>query len=77
MTPKPTTSTYLKSARQVKATTSITRYHDVKFEKKEKTYPVGTIFDIEKVVTYGKITRLLLGNGLYITSNVKYVEKLK
>ncbi|AJA80734.1 DUF5776 domain-containing protein [Levilactobacillus brevis] len=45
--------------------------------RKEKTYPVGTIFDIEKIVPYGKIARLLLGNGLYITSNVKYVEKLK
>ncbi|AYM03552.1 N-acetylmuramoyl-L-alanine amidase [Levilactobacillus brevis] len=70
-------ATYLKAAKQVKAKTSVTRYHDKAFKKKELTFKPGTIFDIASVVGYGKITRLKLGNGLYITSNTDYVKKLK
>lgn len=69
--------TYLTAAKQVKAVTSVTRYHDKAFKKKEKKFEKGTIFDIDKVVKYGKITRLQLGNGLYITSNADYVNKIK
>lgn len=69
--------TYLTAAKQVKAITSVTRYHDKAFKKKEKKFEKGTIFDIDKVVKYGKITRLQLGNGLYITSNADYVKKIK
>lgn len=69
--------TYLTVAKQVKAVTSVTRYHDKAFKKKEKKFEKGTIFDIDKVVKYGKITRLQLGNGLYITSNADYVRKIK
>lgn len=68
---------YLAAAKQVKAITSVTRYHDKAFKKKELTFKAGTIFDIEKVIKYGKITRLQLGNGLYLTSNTDYVKKLK
>ncbi|KRL95584.1 DUF5776 domain-containing protein [Levilactobacillus hammesii] len=70
-------ATCLKAAKQVKAKTSVTRYHDKAFKKKELTFKPGTIFDIAGVVGYGKITRLKLGNGLYITSNTDYVKKLK
>lgn len=70
-------STYLTTVKQVKAITSVTRYHDKAFKKKELRFKPGTIFDIAKVVKYGKITRLRLGNGLYITSNTKFVKKLK
>lgn len=69
--------TYLKAAKQVKAITSVTRYHDKAFKKKELTFKAGTVFDIEKVVKYGNITRLQLGNGLYLTSNTGYVKKVK
>lgn len=69
--------TYLKTAKQVKAITSVTRYHDKAFKKKELTFKAGTIFDIASVVDYRKITRLRLGNGLYITSNMGYVKKIK
>ncbi|MCW3778523.1 N-acetylmuramoyl-L-alanine amidase [Levilactobacillus namurensis] len=69
--------TYLTAAKQVKAITSVTRYHDKAFKKKELRFKPGTIFDIAKIVKYGKITRLKLGNGLYITSNTDYVKKLK
>lgn len=70
-------ATYLKAAKQVKAKTSVTRYLDKAFKKKELTFKPGTIFDIASVVGYGKITRLKLANGLYITSNTDYVKKLK
>ncbi|WP_143463174.1 N-acetylmuramoyl-L-alanine amidase [Levilactobacillus enshiensis] len=70
-------ATYLKAAKQVKAKTNVTRYHDKEFKKKELTFNSGTVFDIASVVSYGKITRLKLGNGLYITSNTDYVKKLK
>lgn len=70
-------STYLTVAKQVKAITSVTRYHDKAFKKKELTFKAGTIFDIEKVVKYGNITRLQLSNGLYLTSNTDYVKKVK
>jgi len=69
--------TYLAAAKQVKAITPVTRYHDKAFKKKEKKFAKGTIFDIDKVVKYGKITRLQLSNGLYITSNTSYVKKTK
>ncbi|WP_024748148.1 DUF5776 domain-containing protein [Levilactobacillus namurensis] len=69
--------TYLAAAKQVKAITSVTRYHDKAFKKKELRFKPGTIFDVAKVVKYGKITRLRLGNGLYITSNTRFVKKLK
>lgn len=69
--------TYLTTAKQVKAITSVTRYHDKAFKKKELTFKAGTVFDIASVVKYGKITRLRLGNGLYITSNTNYVKKVK
>lgn len=69
--------TYLTAAKQVKAITSVTRYRDQAFKKKELTFKAGTIFDVEKVVKYGKITRLQLANGLYITSNTDYVKKVK
>lgn len=70
-------ATYLKAAKQVKAITSVTRYHDRAFKKKERRFAKGTIFDIKSVVSYGKITRLKLANGLYITSNTDYVKKIK
>lgn len=70
-------STYLTAAKQVKAVTSVTRYHDKAFKKKELTFKAGTIFDIASVVKYGKITRLKLGNELYITSNTSYVKRIK
>ena len=69
--------TYLKAAKQVKAKTHVTRYRDKAFQNKELTFEPGTIFDIASVVGYGKITRLKLANGLYITSNADYVKKLK
>lgn len=70
-------ATYLKAVKQVKAKTTVTRYHDKAFKKAEKKFTKGTVFDVESVVSYGKITRLKLGNGLYITSNTDYVKKLK
>lgn len=70
-------ATYLKVAKQVKAKTSVTRYRDKAFKKKERRFASGTIFDIQSVVSFGKITRLKLANGLYITSNTNYVKKLK
>lgn len=70
-------STYLKSVKQVKAKTSVSWYKDKAFKKKSKTFPKGTVFDIDSVVSYGKITRLKLANGMYITSNTNYVKKLK
>lgn len=70
-------ATYLKAVKQVKARTTVTRYHDKAFKKAEKKFTKGTVFDVESVVSYGKITRLKLGNGLYITSNTDYVKKLK
>ncbi|GAB2570931.1 DUF5776 domain-containing protein [Levilactobacillus fujinensis] len=70
-------ATYLKAAKQVKAKTSVTRYYDKAFKKAEKEFAKGTVFDVESVVSYGKITRLKLGNGLYITANADYVKKLK
>ncbi|WP_373880018.1 DUF5776 domain-containing protein [Levilactobacillus brevis] len=69
--------TYLTAAKQVKAITSVTRYHDKAFKKKELTFKAGTVFDIVSVVKYGGITRLKLGNGLYITSNTDYIKKTK
>lgn len=70
-------ATYLKAAKQVKAKTNVTRYRDKAFKKKEHKFAKGTVFDIESVVNYGKITRLRLANGLYITSNTEYIKKLK
>lgn len=70
-------ATYLKAVKQVKAKTNVSRYRDKAFKKKEKKFSKGTIFDIDSVVKYGKITRLKLANGLYITSNTDYVKKLK
>ncbi|KRN01050.1 Lysin [Levilactobacillus senmaizukei DSM 21775 = NBRC 103853] len=70
-------ATYLKTVKQVKAKTNVTRYRDKTFKKKERKFAKGTIFDIDSVVSYGKITRLKLANGLYITSNTEYVKKLK
>ena len=70
-------ATYLKTAKQVKAKTSVSWYRDKAFKKKSKTFPKGTVFDVKSVVKYGKITRLKLANGMYITSNVSYVKKIK
>ncbi|WP_143463214.1 DUF5776 domain-containing protein [Levilactobacillus enshiensis] len=70
-------ATYLKAAKQVKAKTSITRYRDKAFKNKESTFKAGTTFDVASVAKYGKITRLRLANGLYITSNTDYVKKTK
>ncbi|GEO70555.1 hypothetical protein LAC03_24650 [Levilactobacillus acidifarinae] len=70
-------ATYLKAAKQVKARTSITRYRDKAFHKSVDKFPKGQIFDVKRVVKYRKITRLKLANGLYITSNNKFVRKLK
>jgi len=70
-------ATYLKSAKQVKALTSVARYTDKEFKHEKDRFKKGTYFDISSVVSYGKITRLKLGNGLYITSNTDYVKKIK
>lgn len=72
-------ASYIKSAKQVRALTSVSRYHGKVFDKKHKvdTFPSGQYFDVKKVVKYGKITRLQLSNGLYITSNTSYVKKTK
>lgn len=79
-TPKTTSKkkkTYLKTAKQVKAKVDINRYHDKAFKKVESHFKKGTIFDIASVVKYGKITRLKLANGMYITANTDRVKKLK
>lgn len=70
-------SSYIKTVKQVKAKTRVSRYHDKAFKKKADSFPAGTVFDIASVVSYGKITRLKLANGLYITSNTDYVKKTK
>ncbi|WP_261809561.1 GH25 family lysozyme [Levilactobacillus humaensis] len=69
--------TYLKAAKQVQARAGINRYYDTAFKRKENHYKKGTVFDIAKVVKYGKITRLKLANGMYITANASLVKKLK
>ncbi|WP_334427257.1 MULTISPECIES: GH25 family lysozyme [unclassified Levilactobacillus] len=76
---KPKKASYLKSVKQVRALTSVSRYRGKVFDKKHRvdTFPVGQYFDIKKVVKYGKVTRLKLANGMYITSNTKYVKKTK
>ncbi|HIW70998.1 MAG TPA: autolysin [Candidatus Levilactobacillus faecigallinarum] len=74
---KPKKATYLQSAKQVKARTSITRYRDKTFRKPVDKFPKGQIFDVKHVIRYGKITRLKLSNGLYITSNTNYVKRIK
>ncbi len=68
---------YYQSANQVKALTSVSRYKDKGFKQKVDTFPKGTLFDINATVKYGSITRFKLANGLYITSNKKYVKKTK
>lgn len=67
---------YLRQAKRVKAKTSVSRYRDLAFKNKVDTFKPGTLFDVESVVNYKKITRLRLSNGLYITSNTDYVSKL-
>lgn len=69
--------TYLEAAKRVKARTSITRYRDKSFHKPVDKFPKGQIFDIKHVTNYGKITRLKLANGLYITSNTNFVKRVK
>lgn len=68
---------YLKAAKQVQARAGINRYYDTAFKKKENHYKKGTVFDIAKVVKYGRITRLKLANGMYITANESLVKRLK
>lgn len=68
---------YYQNANQVIALTTVSRYADLGFRRKVDTYPKGTVFDIWETVKYGSITRFKLANGLYITSNTKYVKKLK
>lgn len=68
---------YYQHGNQVIALTSVSRYSDLGFRQKVDTYPKGTIFDIWQTVKYGTITRFKLANGLYITSNTKYVKKIK
>jgi len=68
---------YIKAAKQVQARVGINRYYDTAFKKKENHYKKGTVFDIAKVVKYGKITRLKLANGMYITANESLVKRLK
>lgn len=55
--------------KQVKSLKSTGRYDDIKFKKKNASFPKGTYFDVERVVKYGDATRIQLGNGNYISAN--------
>lgn len=53
------------------------RYSDLALTKKGAGYSKGTQFDVEKVVKYGHTSRILLGNGMYISGSKlinKFVE---
>ncbi|WP_461244443.1 DUF5776 domain-containing protein [Secundilactobacillus muriivasis] len=53
------------------------RYSDLALTKKGAGYSKGTQFDVEKVVKYGHTSRILLGNGKYISGSKlinKFVE---
>lgn len=53
------------------------RYSDLALTKKGTGYSKGTQFDVEKVVKYGHTSRILLGNGMYISGSKlinKFVE---
>lgn len=67
---------YRYNPKMIYARTPINRYKDIKFKHKVDHFPAGTVFAIAKVVTYGKITRFQLANGLYITSNRANVNRL-
>lgn len=71
---------YFTPSSKVKVVESVqgtNRYHDVALTKKEKGFSAGTQFEVEKVVKYGHASRILLGNGTYISGSKlinKFVE---
>lgn len=69
-----TPGTKVKVVESVKGTN---RYHDVALTKKEKGFSAGTQFEVEKVIKHGHTSRILLGNGMYISGSKlinKFVE---
>jgi len=63
--------------RVVKSVKGTNKYSDLDFKHKVKGFKTGTEFDVEKVVKHGKITRLQLADGTYISANKlinKFVE---
>ncbi|KJW12885.1 GH25 family lysozyme [Levilactobacillus spicheri] len=60
----------------VYARTVIKRYKDKAFKHVVDSWASGTVFEVAKLVKYGKITRFQLANGLYITSNGSNVNRL-
>lgn len=63
--------------KQVKSLKATGRYDDIKFKKKNASFPKGTYFDVERVVKYGDATRLQLANGDYISANKLINQKTK
>lgn len=70
---------YYSDAKQIRArhANGVNRYTDLAGKKKRDHFKKGTIFDVHKVVMYGKIPRAQLANGLYVTLNSRFVDKLK
>lgn len=61
----------------VKSVNGTNRYKDLALSKKVDHFEAGTEFSVDKVVAYGSISRIQLGNGLFISGNKlinKYVE---
>ncbi|WP_203643004.1 GH25 family lysozyme [Levilactobacillus andaensis] len=60
----------------VYARTEIKRYKDKEFKHPVDSWPAHTVFEVMSLVKYGKVTRFKLANGLYITANEAYVNRL-
>lgn len=74
---KPKKATYYQyNPKVIYSRVGINRYKDVEFKHKVDSFPAQTVFEIAKLVKYGKITRFQLANGYYITANTDRVNRL-
>lgn len=75
--PKVEKANYFKSnPGRIYSKTKIGRYRDKDFKHQVDSLPKHTVIDVKSVVSYGKISRFMLANGYYITSNKLRVNNL-